>query len=439
MQIKMKKNKETISINNILGIVPPQCTDVEKTLIAQLLIDGDIMSKTSVILRPEMFYNDSYQKIYTAINELFENGIGINMITVIDKLRKLSLLELVGGAYFITSLTNEISTSTNHIYHAQIIHQTWLQRFILNKAYELQVLVNQTNNDVEESKIFIDELKNTVDFEVSSKSNNYYEETIIRHDEYISDSCTFLAIKLQDRIVNLMSENAMSMIYGTRGARKSTLMSLLVGYISSGKIDSSFVSNQRKVKIFDTEQSPKYSQKTLHKIIGVSGLEHSDFITYHTLKKYNKNVKKQIVEMCIAKDKPSVVILDNIRHFVSNINDFTESGQTLEWLLYIQAKYNVHICCVIHQNKGDNNARGHLGAEIDTATEMTLRINKDPDNKMQSIITFEKTRDGWEPDDEILQVDENNIPSLIRGLSNEDAKILFDTPIKNKFNDDNPF
>lgn len=432
----MKSNK------NYQSVIPPQddkiipsCVDVEKTLIAQLLIDGEIMAKTSFILRPEMFYNDSYQKIYTAISELFENGVGINMITVIDKLRKLSFLEVVGGAYFITSLTNEISTSANYIYHAQIIHQTWLRRHILQESYKLYQLSYELNNDIEESKLFIDNLKNTVDYEISSKSNNFYDETIVRHDEYIYDSCTFLSIKLQERTVGLMSENAMSMIYGPRGSRKSTLMSLLVGYISSGKIDSSFISNQRKVKIFDTEQSPKYSQKTLHKIIGVSGLEYSDFITYHTLKKYNKNVKKQIVEMCIAKDKPSVVIIDNIRHFVSNINDFTESGQTLEWLLYIQAKYNVHICCVIHQNKGDNNARGHLGAEIDTATEMTLRINKDPNNKMQSIITFEKTRDGWEPDEEILQVDEENIPSLVRGISVSEANIIFNK----KNNLDNPF
>ena len=160
----MKSNK------NYQSVIPPQddkiipsCVDVEKTLIAQLLIDGEIMAKTSVILRPEMFYNDSYQKIYTAISELFENGVGINMITVIDKLRKLSFLEVIGGAYFITSLTNEISTSANYIYHAQIIHQTWLRRHILQESYKLYQLSYELNNDIEESKLFIDNLKNTVD------------------------------------------------------------------------------------------------------------------------------------------------------------------------------------------------------------------------------------------------------------------------------------
>ena len=90
----MKSNK------NYQSVIPPQddkiipsCVDVEKTLIAQLLIDGEIMAKTSLILRPEMFYDVSLQNIYIAIEDLFENSIGINMITVIDKLRKLSLLE----------------------------------------------------------------------------------------------------------------------------------------------------------------------------------------------------------------------------------------------------------------------------------------------------------------------------------------------------------
>ena len=145
----------------------PSCVDVEKTLIAQLLIDGEIMAKTSLILRPEMFYDVSLQNIYIAIEDLFENSIGINMITVIDKLRKLSLLESVGGSYFITSLTNEISTSANYIYHAQIIHQTWLRRHILQESYKLFQLGYELNNDVEDSKLFIDNLKNTVDYEIS--------------------------------------------------------------------------------------------------------------------------------------------------------------------------------------------------------------------------------------------------------------------------------
>ena len=51
---------------------------------------------------------------------------------------------------------------------------------------------------------------------------------------------------------------------------------------------------------------------------------------------------------------------------------------------------------------------------------------------------MKKTRDGWEPDDEILQVDENNIPSLIRGLSNSEANILF-TDTKSRYEQDKPF
>jgi len=390
MANNFKNNKNEVKISfNELGKIPPNCIDIEEIILGQLLIDSDSIKHVAK-LRPEMFYKEAHKKIFEAIFELNKIGFGIDMMTVIDKLRNMECLEICGGAFFITGLTQKISSSAHIIYHSHILHQKYLARLFIQKSFELQSKAFESDIDIVDLKTCLDSFKLEIDNEVNSTSNNLYEETIIRFDEYIDPASTFLSIKLQDRIVDLMSENAMSMIYGLRGARKSTLMALIVGYIASGKKDSSFIAQQRKIKIFDTEQSKKYSQKTLHRTLGVSGIEFNEYITYHTLKKYNKQIKRNIVEMCIAKDKPSIVIIDNIRHFVSNINDFKESGETLEWLLYIQAKYNVHIYCVIHQNKGDNKARGHLGAELDTDTEMTLRLSKDPDNEMQSIITFEK-------------------------------------------------
>ena len=436
----MKKTKETISINNILGIVPPQCVDVEKTLLAQLLIDGDIMPKIAVILRPEMFYNDSHLKIYTAINELFENSIGINMITVIDKLRKLSFLEAVGGAYFITQLTNEISTSTNHIYHAQIIHQTWLQRFILNKAYELQNLVNETNNDVEESKIFIDELKNTVDFEVSSKTNNYYEETIITVDEVIPNTNYILKLRNslngKDYVFDLLSENSASCIFGGAGSRKSTFISLISSIVANGSdLNYLFAPLSVKTVIFDTEQSREYAQRILRRAIDIVGFDVIENLSLFTIKQYNNKIKKLIVEQVIIKQKPKLVFIDNIRDFVLDINSFKECAELVEWLKYLQSKYNLHTCLIIHRNKADANARGHLGTEIHNMCETHINIELDSDNDFQSKIKFTKLRSNFKPPDEILQVDEDNIPSLVRGLSVADANILFNK----KIDKDRPF
>ena len=40
-------------------------------------------------------------------------------------------------------------------------------------------------------------------------------------------------------------------------------------------------------------------------------------------------------------------------------------------------EYDLHIHCVLHLNKGDNNVRGHIGTEMSNKAETVLVINKD--------------------------------------------------------------
>jgi hypothetical protein len=48
----------------------------------------------------------------------------------------------------------------------------------------------------------------------------------------------------------------------------------------------------------------------------------------------------------------------------------------MEW----SSKYDLHIHCVLHQNKGDNNVRGHIGTEMNNKAETVLVITKSTTN-----------------------------------------------------------
>ena len=48
----------------------------------------------------------------------------------------------------------------------------------------------------------------------------------------------------------------------------------------------------------------------------------------------------------------------------------------MEW----SSKYNIHIHCVLHLNKGDNNVRGHIGTEMNNKAETVLVISKNTNN-----------------------------------------------------------
>jgi hypothetical protein len=53
---------------------------------------------------------------------------------------------------------------------------------------------------------------------------------------------------------------------------------------------------------------------------------------------------------------------------------------------------NIHILIVLHQNKGDTNARGHIGTEIVNKAETVISVTKEADNKDISVIEAEFCR-----------------------------------------------
>lgn len=111
-----------------LGKLPPQAVDLEEAVLGALMLDKESFLNISEFLKAEMFYKDNHQKIFTAIQTLFTNGSPIDILTVRDQLRNQGELEMIGGAYFITELTNRVASSTNIEFHAKIVYQKYLQR-----------------------------------------------------------------------------------------------------------------------------------------------------------------------------------------------------------------------------------------------------------------------------------------------------------------------
>ncbi|EHQ30203.1 replicative DNA helicase [Mucilaginibacter paludis] len=126
-----------------LGKLPPQATDLEEAVLGALMLEKDALSSVIDILKPEVFYRDSHQKIFQAIRTLFEKTSPVDILTVTSQLRMQGELEMIGGAYYITELTNRVASAANIEYHSRIIIQKYLQREliristeVINSAYE---------------------------------------------------------------------------------------------------------------------------------------------------------------------------------------------------------------------------------------------------------------------------------------------------------------
>ncbi len=122
--------------SNQFGKLPPQALDLEEAVLGALMLEKDALTSVIDILHPESFYKDSHQLIYRAIRRLFEQSQPIDILTVANELRKSAELELVGGPYYITQLTNRVASAANIEFHARIILQKHIQRELIRISSE---------------------------------------------------------------------------------------------------------------------------------------------------------------------------------------------------------------------------------------------------------------------------------------------------------------
>ncbi|WP_412061578.1 replicative DNA helicase [Rubrivirga sp. IMCC45206] len=112
------------------GRMPPQATDVEQSVLGALLIERDAIPKAIEILPADAFYEPRHQRIYEAVEALFERGNPVDLITLTEELKRRGDYDGIGG-YYLTELTTRVASAANIEYHARIIAEKSLLRKLI--------------------------------------------------------------------------------------------------------------------------------------------------------------------------------------------------------------------------------------------------------------------------------------------------------------------
>lgn len=118
------------------GRIPPQSIDLEEIVLGAMMLEKSSLNAIIDILTPEMFYKEAHQIIYSAILDLFKNSEPIDLLTVTNKLKTMDKLDVVGGPYYISKLTNRVVSAANIEFHARIIIQKYIQRRLIEISSE---------------------------------------------------------------------------------------------------------------------------------------------------------------------------------------------------------------------------------------------------------------------------------------------------------------
>jgi replicative DNA helicase len=142
------KTRQSLETAGGMGKLPPQALDLEEAVLGALMIEKDALTNVIDILKPESFYKEAHQKIFSAVVSLFDRSEPVDILTVTNQLRSTGELELVGGPYYITELTTRVNSAANIEYHARIVAEQSIKRDLISIASEIHKEAFEDTTDV---------------------------------------------------------------------------------------------------------------------------------------------------------------------------------------------------------------------------------------------------------------------------------------------------
>ena len=130
------------------AIILPHNKDLEKTILGTILMDKRVLPLIVGHLKTEIFYDLGHQKIFSAIKKMYDDGVYVDITTLNQKLVGDESYKELGGAYYLTKLTDNITGNYNINSHVEMLIELYKKReaFILFKQTEVECLDNDSQS-----------------------------------------------------------------------------------------------------------------------------------------------------------------------------------------------------------------------------------------------------------------------------------------------------
>lgn len=145
--------------------VPPHNIEAEQSVLGAILIENSALYKAIELVSANDFYKEAHRRIFLSMLELCEKNEAIDLVTLTEYLRKKNELESIGGATYLSFLSNTVPTAANIRYHSKIVREKALLRNLISTATEIVTRGYEDSQDIEE---LLDYAENAI-FSISEK------------------------------------------------------------------------------------------------------------------------------------------------------------------------------------------------------------------------------------------------------------------------------
>jgi hypothetical protein len=207
----------------------------------------------------------------------------------------------------------------------------------------------------------------------------------IRPDDVIEHDTVLASLRNEIGWTEIMTLGNISTLIGKAKSKKTFFMTMLVsGIITNKNHMIQCLASKKRIVIFDTEQAKYHVWKVSKRIEYMVG-RWPDTIRIYGLRPLNVQERISEIENYIYLNDLDLVVIDGIRDLVTDINSPEQATDIVGKLMKWSYDRNIHICTILHQNKADDNARGHIGTEVVNKSETVIQIAKAKDKKYSTV------------------------------------------------------
>lgn len=110
----------------------PQSLEAEVSALGAMLLEPAVVDQILPLLRPESFIQPSHQAIYDAIIRLHHARKGIDVVPVMEELKRMGRLDAAGGAEYLAYLLDAVPSAANAVHYAEIVKEKSMQRELIS-------------------------------------------------------------------------------------------------------------------------------------------------------------------------------------------------------------------------------------------------------------------------------------------------------------------
>lgn len=372
--------------------------DAEASVLGALLIDTDKIDKVRGKLKSSDFYERRHQIIYQAMMAITKRGESLDVLTLADSLAKTGFLESVGGATYLTELTNFVPTAAHTMTYAKIVSEDSAKRQIVKAAKEISVA--GTSGTLEEALDKIKEKVGEVN-KLNSGNNKFKITSMADHIEAAKErfenwgkmyglSTGFPSI---DKLTLGLPGGELIIIAGETSRGKTLLSMNIANNIAKWGGRVLFVT----LEMTHAELTSRY--------MFLNDGETDQFITVatNTVFQHNDELDWKDIDGLIqnAKDLLDVdlVVVDHLHYFTRELQNVSEDlGRITKEFKKNAIRHNIPIILISHVRKlgkdedlNENALRG--SSLIGQDADIVLFVNRDPEtNAMGVLVTKNRNR-----------------------------------------------